>query len=117
MNHIVATISRGSSGTLHLLVWGERYRIPAEDAALLAILGRKIPVYPRSNGEHGLPRPAGFAYPNVTGHAVQFSIGTETYHISRDLFLALCLGEIASAPLYGIVTDDEPVDVSREVPE
>jgi len=103
-----ATISRGSCGTLHLHVWSERFRITAEDAARLAVLGRKVPVYASRWNELGLPRPGGFAYPNGTGCAVQFAIGRRTYHVPHEVFLSLVLGKIAGVPLAEIVTDDTP---------
>ena len=100
-------ICRGSSGILHVNFRGIPYRIDEEDAALLAVLGRKIPVYPDCPEHHELTHPAGFAYANTTGRAIQFATRYGTYHINRDLFLSICLGEIAAAQLVAIATDDE----------
>jgi hypothetical protein len=105
-------ICRGSSGTLHLNFQGVPYRIDEEDAALLAVLGRKIPIYPEIPEQHKLAHPAGFAYISTTCRAIRFGIRSETYHISRDLFLLICLGEIAAASLVEIATDETSACVS-----
>gem|GEM_PF-3545922 len=101
------TITRGSCGTLHLAIHGREYRITPEDGSLLAVLGRKIPVYPEPGDGPGLVPPAGFACPGGSGCIVRFRIGGNSCCVPRDRFLALCLGRIVTLPLTGMMTDRE----------
>lgn len=107
MEAAIGGISRGSCGTLHLAIRSETYNISPEDGSILAVLGRKIPVYPAKERDHELTRPAGFACMGGNGSTVQFRMGNDTFQVTRHQYLALCLGGIVSVPLVKIVTDKD----------
>jgi hypothetical protein len=114
MSPILPQIRRGSSGIIHLRILGEPFQIHAEDAALLAILGRKIPIYLKWTNSGELPCPAGFGCRDISGRAVQFVIRNETFHLPQDVFLSICLGEITVAWLEEVITDNDEKPVGGD---
>lgn len=96
-------ISRGSSGALYLNIRGSRYRIAPEGAACLAVLDRETPILDANESSRGEVRGRAWA----GGGFFLLAIGEQAFHLSRRAFIALCLGEISSAPLEEMVCDDD----------